>query len=286
MVNSASFHKYLFQLIGREVKQLHGLSGGDINQAFQIEFSSGAPLFLKTNPHVDRDFFQAEAEGLQSLSNTNTLLVPRIIEQGEFEAQQFLILEYFDEAEERDFDALGKGLATLHQCTQRDFGWEKDNYIGSLVQANAYLKDWSEFYAEYRILALSRKAFNAGLIDRADLKAIDSFLYRYPELLPQEKPALVHGDLWSGNVLYTKGGTPALIDPAVYYGHREMDIAMMQLFGGFPSAVFDSYTAHYPLEGDWQSRVKYQQLYPLLVHLVLFGPSYRSSCREVWKPFS
>lgn len=195
-------------------------------------------------------------------------------------------MEFLEESKERDFEALGKGLAALHQCTQSDFGWEQDNYIGSLIQTNALLKDWPEFFAEYRILALSRKAFNAGLIDRADLKAIDSFLNRYPELLPQEKPALVHGDLWSGNVLYTKDGTPALIDPAVYYGHREMDLAMMQLFGGFPQTVFDTYTAYYPLEGDWQSRIKYQQLYPLLVHLVLFGPSYRSSCREVWKPFS
>ncbi len=286
MVNSVSFHKYLIQLIGREVKQLHSLSGGDINQAFQIEFSSGAPLFLKTNPNVDRDFFQAEADGLDALRKSKTLLVPKCIAIDDFDGYHFLILEYLLQSTQRDYPALGRGLAELHLCSHDYYGWEKDNYIGSLEQTNAFLKDWPEFYAEYRILALSQKAFNAGYINRQDLKAIESFLYRYPELIPKEKPALVHGDLWSGNVLYTNEGSPALIDPAVYYGHREMDLAMMHLFGGFPQAVFDSYTAHYPLEGDWQSRIKYQQLYPLLVHLVLFGTSYRSACREIWQPFS
>lgn len=117
MVNSVSFHKYLFQLIGREVKQLHSLSGGDINQAFQIEFSSGAPLFLKTNPNVDRDFFQAEADGLDALRKNKTLLVPKCIALDDFDGYHFLILEHLPQSTQRDYPALGRGLAELHLCS-------------------------------------------------------------------------------------------------------------------------------------------------------------------------
>lgn len=287
MVNSASFRNYLSSFLGRgPIKNLLAIPGGDINAAYQIEFNRGESLFLKTNAQQGSEFFRAEAEGLKALKQAGALYVPEIMGQSQFEGNSFLVLEFLELSRSGQAEALGAGLAHLHLHSNKDYGWERANYIGSLTQLNDWFGSWADFYAKRRILPMVERAFNAGLLNSADLKAVESFLYEYPHLVPTEKPALLHGDLWSGNVLYLRNGSPVLIDPAVYYGHREMDLAMMFLFGGFAPEVFSAYEAQFPLEAHWRDRLAYHQLYPLLVHLNLFGSSYYGACRDIWRPFS
>lgn len=287
MASSESFLKQLELFLDRgPILAATPLSGGDINEAFRLDFANGEALFLKRNSNFSLDFFEAEADGLKALHQVDGPSTPQIIALDTFNDQSFLLLEFLDQGAERDWLATGRALAQLHQNSNDRFGWVKDNYIGSLAQANRWSVDWSEFYAEYRLLTQAEKAFDRGFLNRRDLKSLESLLREYPHLHPKEKPALLHGDLWSGNLLFAEGGKPYFIDPSVYYGHREMDLAMMQLFGGFPSSVFEVYQEHYPLESNWQARISLHQLYPLLVHLNLFGPSYYASCQAVWQPFS
>lgn len=287
MASSESFLKPIEEFLGRgALLEAHPLSGGDINEAYQLLFADGSTLFLKRNTQFPIAFFQAEADGLKALKESNALAVPDILAVDTLNSEAFLALEYVPSSPQRDWLKLGQGLAALHQNHHQGFGWAKDNYIGSLVQKNDWREQWSDFYAECRILFQVGQAYDQGLLNRQDLKGAEGFLKEYPNLYPLEQASLLHGDLWSGNVLFAKGGKPYLIDPAVYYGHREMDLAMMHLFGGFPDEVFQAYNAHYPLERDWRARIPWHQLYPLLVHLNLFGASYRSSCQAIWRPFS
>jgi len=289
MVNSALFHKYLqSELQESTIPEFHPVSGGDINQAFRLGFPGGRDYFLKINSEFKKEFFIAEAQGLKALEGSQTLRVPQVLMVSEWEDQAFMILEFIPSGKRDSRSALqlGKGLAKLHLSSSETFGWSEDNYIGPLVQCNQKRSSWPEFYAEMRILPMLRRAFDHGLLGVQDLKAAEAFCRFYPDLIPEEKPALLHGDLWSGNVIYDENDQAVLIDPSVYYGHREMDLAMMYLFGGFTSDTFDSYDDHYPLTGDWRARIPYQQLFPLLVHLNLFGASYLSSCRAVWRAFA
>ncbi len=289
MVNSASFRKQLATALHAEdIEIRQALSGGDINEAYQISLSSGRTLFLKRNRQFKAHFFKAEAGGLAALRQSKSLRVPQVILVDYIEDSAVLVQEYIDrKAPSADYaHQLGLGLSALHRNTHPSFGWEKDNFIGSLAQNNTFVKDWPDFYAEYRILSQVRSAFDANLLSPKDLKMVESFLKAYPHLVPKEKPALLHGDLWSGNVISDEKGAPVWIDPAVYYGHREMDLAMMKLFGGFSEAVFSTYQEHFPLEANWQERIPYHQLYPLLVHLNLFGSSYYPACRQIWLSFA
>ncbi len=287
MVNSVSFHNYLQQKLHlSNLKSLRRVSGGDINDSFLLEFEEDSPIFLKTKSGVHLEFYQAEADGLKALSKSVSLKVPRVLIVDEYQGEAFLALEFLEEGAKRDSQILGNGLARLHRNLNSDFGWHRNNFIGALDQINDWHVDWPAFYAEQRIIPQVKMAFDSGYLESKDSLAVERFLKRYPDLVPREKASLLHGDLWSGNVLYQESGEPALIDPAVYFGHREMDLAMMKLFGGFGSEVFNTYQENYPLEGDWQGRVPYHQLYPLLVHLNLFGLSYRNSCREIWRSFA
>lgn len=177
-------------------------------------------------------------------------------------------------------------MAQLHRNSSSQFGWKKNNYIGALLQLNSEREQWWEFYAECRLEPLFAKAFDQGYLESGDRRSLEALINRLEELIPKESPALLHGDLWSGNCISNPKGEPLLIDPAVYYGHREMDLAMMKLFGGFGARVFQAYNEEFPLEKDWEERLSIHQLYPLLVHLNLFGSTYLASCRRVWEPFA
>lgn len=286
---SASFRNYLSQVLDRgRLTQVQAVAGGDINASFRMDFSDGDPAFVKLNKNQPTNFFAVEADGLEELQNSQSLDTPAVLNQGEWESYQYLILDFIDSGRpSSDYSqVLGKGLAKLHQNSQKQFGWAQDNYIGSLVQSNAWSSSWTDFYAEYRILKQTKMAFDAGLLQGKDQRAIEGLLYALNELLPQETPALLHGDLWSGNVMVNEHGMPTWIDPSVYYGHREMDLAMMKLFGGFSEEVFSTYHSQFPLEPAWQERIVYHQLYPLMVHLNLFGSSYLSACRRIWQKFA
>jgi len=261
--------------LGARVKTTRGLSGGDINEASAVTLEDGREIFVKTNRRPPPGMFPAEARGLAWLGEAGALRVPRVLAVDE----RFLALELIRPGKPRPSfeEELGRGLAALHQATPGGFGLDHDNFIGRLPQSNqAAAPGWAAFYRERRLEPQLEQA--AGLLPAGVRRDFDRLFARLDDLVgPQEPPARLHGDLWGGNLMCDGEGAPCLIDPAVYGGHREMDLAMMRLFGGFRGAAFAAYAEAYPLAPGHADRVPLYQLYPLLVHVNLFGGSYVAS---------
>jgi len=258
--------------LGLAVQDVRSLPGGDICDAFAVTLENGERLFVKRRPGGPPEMFPAEGRGLQWLAETGTLRVPQVLAAEE----TFLALEFLESApKQSDFDEeLGRGLAAMHRFPAATPGLNEDNFIGPLSQDNRTCRSWAEFYAQRRLRPRLEEALKSGQApDNWRLK-FESLFRRLPDLVPEEPLSRLHGDLWGGNVLVGPAGEPCLIDPAVYVGHREVDLAMMRLFGGFSERVFQSYQKAYPLERGYQGRVALYQLYPLLVHVNLFGGGY------------
>jgi fructosamine-3-kinase len=219
--------------------------------------------------------FPAEGRGLEWLAETKALRIPEVIAAEE----DFLALEFLESGSKRvKFDEeLGRGLADLHRFSAGAPGWDFDNFIGPLPQANERTESWAEFYAEQRLRPRFEAAIRSGVAPGKWRSRFENLFERLPALVGDEPMSRLHGDLWGGNLLVGPNGEPCLIDPAVYVGHREVDLAMMKLFGGFPSRVFQSYDEAFPLLSGHELRVHLYQLYPLLVHVNLFGGGYVSS---------
>lgn len=251
------------------------VSGGDINEAAIIETSRG-PWFLKLNHSSYASMFEKELNGLQLLRSTGTLKVPAPLLSGTYQQYTYLIMEYLPKghAGPQSVSWLAEGLAALHRNNHEQFGLDEDNYIGTLVQQNTWKTSWADFYAENRILPLVRQLVDMKHFGTKESRLADALAIRLTDIFPVESPALLHGDLWAGNYMFMGNGDPVIYDPAVYYGHREMDIAMTMLFGGFDSSFYQRYQEAFPLAADWRKRVLLCQLYPLLVHAVLFGGHY------------
>jgi protein-ribulosamine 3-kinase len=287
------FETILFQALGQsvEVIETQFLSGGNINTAAQV-FSSEGVFFVKWNvaePPSDtpETMFETEARGLDLLRRTDTVRVPGVVGHGQQGGKAYLILEHLDAEPPQPnyWEQLGQQLAELHSHTQPRFGLGFDNFIGTLPQDNTPTTNGIDFFFEKRLLPLAGQARYKGLIS-SDL--LDRFyrLYRQlPNLLPHERPALLHGDLWTGNLLTDDTGAPALVDPAVYYGFREAELAFTQLFGGFDARFFAAYDNAFPLEPGFDERVPIYNLYPLLVHVNLFGTGYVSGLEKVLRNF-
>ncbi len=257
--------------------------GGDINHCYCL-YGRDAKYFLKVNDAKRYPaMFEKEAAGLDELRNNSTLTIPGVIKSGIAEQQQYLLLEWIEPGKPKkdSWENFGAALAAMHQQPQAYFGWPVNNYIGSLPQNNSKHDSWDSFYGQCRTMPLVEMLFSAGAFTKQDLAGAEFFCKKIDRLFPQEPPALLHGDLWSGNFMITSAGDAAMYDPAVYYGHREMDIGMTKLFGGFDQRFYDAYNEVYPLEKDWQQRLRLTQLYPLLVHAVLFGGHYISSARDI-----
>jgi fructosamine-3-kinase len=255
------------------------LGGGDINEAFEVKLADGRALFVKTNARPPAGMFPAEARGLRWLTEARALRIPEVIAATE----DVLVLELLRPAARRTgFDeTLGRGLAALHRAGAASFGLDHDNFIGRLPQANAPRPTWSEFFRAQRLEAQLRTAADRGLITSTLRRDFDALFSRLDALVgADEPPARLHGDLWGGNLHVDDRGEPCLIDPAVYGGHREIDLAMMKLFGGFSGRVFAAYDEAYPLSPGADDRVALYQLYPLLVHVNLFGGSYLGSVQR------
>lgn len=273
---------------GLPVQRTEQVNGGDINSAYCLHTRSGK-YFLKVNQAaIYPDMFLKEAAGLSSLNNSKTVAVPEIIKTGIAGEQQYLLLEWIEKGKpaKNFWDSFGQQLALLHQQPQEYFGWTTDNYIGRLKQSNKRHGSWSDFYTECRIMPLVELLFNKQLFSRSDINAAGHFCNQLDTLFPVEHPALLHGDLWSGNYSVTPEGGPIFFDPAVYYGHREMDLGMTQLFGGFDTRFYEAYHEIYPLEPGWQKRLKLTEAWPLLVHAVLFGGMYIGKAREAISYFN
>ncbi|HMO33049.1 MAG TPA: fructosamine kinase family protein [Lacibacter sp.] len=258
------------------------VSGGDINQCWRLEVNGG-PVFLKFNQAAPfPGMLQQEAAGLNQLRK-GLAVVPQVLQYGEADQWQYLFLSWIaqEPSGPRFWEAAGRALAELHRCSAPAFGQMPDNYIGRLPQRNPDHPDWPSFYAQVRILPLVGQLVEQGALDASALRQAEQCCNRLPHLFPEEPPALLHGDLWSGNICCTTGQQPALFDPAVYYGHREMDLGMTLLFGGFHSRFYDAYAECYPPEKNWRRRLPLTQLYPLVVHACLFGGHYITEVRSI-----
>ena len=257
---------------GFELKEYSSLAGGSINHVYLLNTSEGKKVIKINSLSAFPGMFPAEKAGLEALKNSGSIDVPAVLGLGELNDTAYLILEYIEEAPQKpDFWVhFAQDLAALHRNSADYFGFEEDNYIGSLPQYNGREKSAAEFYIRQRLEPQLRMASKNGF----SFDHLDKIFKNISEAIPQEPPALIHGDLWGGNYIINKNGLPCLIDPAVCYGPREMDLAMMKLFGGFPQEVFEEYHKIFPLEPGFEERVPLWQLYYLLVHLNIFGSSY------------
>ncbi|GAB4040036.1 fructosamine kinase family protein [Spirosoma jeollabukense] len=289
------FESILFLALGQtvEVIEMQFLSGGDINTSAQV-FSSEGVFFVKWNQmdqsqHVlgKPTMFEAEARGLDLLRHTGALHIPKVIGHGQHQDKAYLILDYIDPGKptETYWETLGQSLAVLHSHTQPKFGLHFDNYIGSLPQDNTLTTNGLDFFFEHRLLPQAGLALYKELLPKQAYDALFRLRARLPDLIPNERPALLHGDLWSGNVLVDEDGQPALIDPAVHYGLREAELAFTKLFGGFDDRFYNAYNEAFPLEDGFYDRVGLYNLYPLLVHVNLFGSGYVSGVERILKQF-
>jgi fructosamine-3-kinase len=265
------------------------VAGGDINRAERMALADGRELFVKHREGAPAGMYAAEAAGLAWLARAGALRTPAVVAVGDGRPPRFLALEWIPRgrpAPDHD-EALGRGLAALHLAGPEAFGLAEDNFIGSLPQANEPAGSWPEFYAERRLQPMARAAVDAGSLPPAFLDGLERLRPRLPDLCgPPEPPARLHGDLWGGNAMTDAAGAPVLIDPAAYGGHREIDLAMMRLFGGFGPAVFAAYAEAHPLAPGHEDRIELCQLYPVLVHVVLFGGGYARSAERILRRFA
>jgi fructosamine-3-kinase len=270
----------LADLLGGPVEHARTIFGGDINQAAQITCNSAA-YFVKWHAQAPPRMFPAEAQGLRLMGATDTIRVPAVIAQGDEtgDCPAFLVLEWIDIGTKhgagRDtMTRFGEQLAAMHRHRASLHGLDHDNFIGRLPQPNTQTARWAEFYRDHRIGHQMELARSLGRLPKRREDLLTRLMDRLPDLLDDDIPAsLMHGDLWGGNYLVDTGGSAVLIDPAVCYGHREMDLAMSELFGGFSKAFYTAYQTAYPTPGYEDRRALYQ-LYYILVHLNLFGESY------------
>ena len=264
------------------VENRRSVSGGCINQGYQIS-DGDRTYFVKVNRAVDLAMFEAEALGLQQMGETQTIRVPHPLGCGTQGNSAYLVLEWLDlkaGADSQAWEEMGRNLAALHRYQGKgEFGWEINNTIGSTPQVNLWTGKWAEFWAEHRIgyqLKLGKR--RGGNFPQAEglLEAIPALLADH-----EPQPSLVHGDLWGGNASVTSAGEPVIFDPAVYWGDREVDMAMTELFGGFPPAFERGYNQAWPLEPGYENRKILYNLYHVLNHFNLFGGSYESQANQM-----
>jgi fructosamine-3-kinase len=264
--------------LGATIRDIRPVHGGDINQAARLVLPGGEAVFLKWNRGVPPDFFAAEAAGLRVIQAAGAIRVPEVLAVGATPA--FLALEWIEPGGRGMMTAafaerLGHELAALHATPATEHGFPEANYIGSLPQPNGQTRSWVAFYRDERIGAQMAIARRLGRLPAPREQALERLQAWLPVFLDDEAiaPGLLHGDLWGGNFMAAASGDPVLIDPAVYFGHREVDLAMTELFGGFPPDFYAAYGEVHPLDGYTERRALYQ-LYPLLVHMNLFGGGY------------
>jgi len=265
------------------------VGGGCINHAVKISCTAG-DFFLKWNESAPSDLFLKEAAGLAEMSSADNpfLIIPNVIWSKEAdEWPGLLLMEYLSPAKTTSgFDErLGRGIARLHRKTASAYGFHYPNYCGATLQENTWISNWPDFFGQHRIWALVQQISGSRGMPSNELRIYERLVAKMPQLLShQTVPSLIHGDLWSGNYMYTANG-PALIDPACYYADREMELGMMQWFGGFSTRVWGAYQEAFPLPDGWQKRIRLYQLYHVLNHYLLFGGSYGWQALEIAKEY-
>ncbi len=280
--------KCLNLLGASNLHQVSFVGGGDINKARLLQTDKGN-FFIKMNRGQEAArMFEIEASGLDLLASADCLSTPQVIAHGIEDGWAFLLMEYIPKGYRKDgfWEKFGLSLATLHKNSNSAFGLEVNNYIGSLPQSNNWQKTWAAFYVKERLEPQFKMAFDVGKLYASDIKIAERLYAQIPEICPEENPSLIHGDLWSGNFLVGPNSEPVIIDPSVSYAHREMDLAMSRLFGGFDRTFYRSYEEVFPLAPGFEQRLPVYQLYYLLVHVNLFGGGYVGSVRSILNQFN
>ncbi|MPM06161.1 hypothetical protein SDC9_52457 [bioreactor metagenome] len=283
---SQKLYYYYPDLIINSAKQV---GGGSVCAAIEINTSEGR-FFVKYSPsNKFPGMFESEKKGLELLALAHTkLTIPEpILCDCDGGGTSFLLMEFLEsEIPEKNFwRNFGYRLALLHRNSSRQFGLKFNNYIGSLRQNNTFHSDWIEFFIKERLIVQFEMAVKNGFLKPESEREFDLFYKKLPNLVPVEKPALIHGDLWAGNYMSGPDGKAAIYDPSCYYGHRESDIAMTMLFGGFPNDFYANYNEAYPMEPGWRQRSDIFNLYPLLVHVNLYGHSYVSKTMDIIRSY-
>ncbi len=275
--------EHISQATGETFRAAHRrpVGGGSINQACALVDGSRA-YFVKTNQASRVAMFEAEALGLRQMAETNTIRVPRPLCWGIEGDASYIVLEWLDfgYGTHHAWDEMGRQLAAMHRVTsEKGFGWDQNNTIGSTPQLNPWTENWVDFFTEHRIRYQLKLAQRRG----GHFPNQDKLLSAIPEILAghDPQPSLVHGDLWSGNAAVIKTEEPVLLDPAVYFGDREVDLAMTELFGGFTANFYQAYNAAYPLDPGYERRKILYNLYHVLNHFNLFGGSYQSQANSM-----
>jgi fructosamine-3-kinase len=264
-----------------QVKERRSVSGGCINQGYAL-IGDGRTYFVKINQASQVEMFVAEAEGLQQMLATRTIRVPQPICWGTTGSSSYLVLEWLEFGREtsQSWEAMGQQLATMHQAGgASQFGWHRHNTIGSTPQINTWTNQWADFFAQSRIgyqLQLAKRRGGSFPDATQVVEAVRDILADR-----QPQPSLVHGDLWSGNAAVMETGEPVILDPATYYGDREVDLAMTELFGGFPASFYRGYNDVLPLDEGYQQRKVLYNLYHILNHFNLFGGGYASQANQM-----
>ena len=264
-------------------RQVHGLvvaRGGDVAASYRVDLVDGGRLFAKTHPAPPPGFFTTEARGLTWLRDADAVPVPSVLAVSDGDGDDgdlaFLALEWVTEGRPTPGtdEALGAALAAMHQAGAPSFGREDRRTTGSRKLPNDPCATWSEFYAERRLLPLARLAAESSVLPGRTIRRLERLAGSLDRFEDNTPPARLHGDLWAGNRLVDESGSSWLIDPAAHGGHREFDLAMMRLFGGFSAACFRAYEDRHPLGDGWEDRVALHQIAPLVVHAVKFGGGY------------
>lgn len=262
------------------------VAGGDINEAFFVE-TENHRYFIKMNRTADRDFFAYEAAGLEILRATETVAVPEVYDYGMIDNTAVLVLEWIEGRKSATTETeLGHALAHMHQHYGEAFGLDYDNYIGTMMQPNGQSETWLPFFRDKRLGWQASVAEEKGLLNVKRRKRIDCLFSRLGQWLPEKiRPSTLHGDLWGGNWLVGPGGHPYLMDPAVFYGHFEFELAFTELFGGYSSQFYEAYRQVQTIPSDYEERRPLYQLFYLLVHLNSFGEAYGPSVDRILKRY-
>lgn len=283
----AHLQSFLSQKLQNPVLEIKSVGGGCINQTYKIT-TADKYFFCKLNsaskfPHL----FEKEKNGLELIQKYNVIKTPGIIDSSIIGNEQILTLEWIEEGNRKDefWKTFGQQLAALHQISTEEFGLKEDNYMGSVPQINRQEKNWVLFFRANRLEPLVKLCVNKNLLQPKHQEQFEILYQRLLQIFDNEKPALIHGDLWSGNYMCDKKGMPVLIDPAVYFGHRSVDLAMTTLFGGFHKSFYQAYHHYFPLPENYREQWNACNLYPLLIHLYLFGKSYLSKIEQTLDQF-
>jgi len=289
----ASIRKHLTQLLAEKLKrhisslELFAVGGGSINHTYRI-IAGNDKFFLKLNNAAKYPaLFEKEKNGLEFIGNKKIMLTATTVDIGIIDDQQFLLLNWIEEGLRTDlfWRNFGEQLAKLHYVTNEHFGFTEDNYMGALPQINNIKTSWIDFFIDCRLKPQIKMAIEKRLLQSSNIARFEKLFARLKSIFNNERPSLLHGDLWSGNFMCNEKAEPVLIDPAVYFGHRSMDLAMTTLFGGFDKRFYESYNYHFPFPANYNEQWEICNLYPLLIHLNLFGAGYLGKIETLLRRF-